>query len=287
MKNRINNLSKLFVLIVFFSLSACSYSPQMLKEAYSELGSDFGNEIKQTIDLSATQNAKVDHYISELMKWHRQNKLPEYSQLLSHVASSIQQPKPSVVVFQKALMTMQDVPHFDQARHLTPMMADIANSLSRAQISQLEKSLKNEYEKEKYEIKAKKLPRDITQGYAQLFSFLETPLNAKQKKILKDESVKFYDLRWYELQYYESWYKRFVSLLKKPKSPQFRTQFAKLWNTRETRYTGAVLQKHQQNIKRQATLLTTLIASFDQEKKNKLASKLQSMSNTLSELANR
>ena len=258
----------------------------MLKEAYSELGIEFANDLKQTINLTPTQNARLNHYVTELMKWHRQNKLPQYSQIFTRLASAVQQETPSIPVFQNALMQLDGMPHFEQARHLTSQLADIADTLSANQVLQLEKSLNNEYQKEKYEIKTKKLVNEFTQGMEQLFAFAEVPLNAKQKKILKDESVKFHDQRWYELQYGKAWNIRLISLLKKPRNPQFKAQFTQIWNNRRVKYTGKVLQQRQQDIKRQAKLFSTLIAMFDQDKKNKLALKLQSISDTFSELAN-
>ena len=280
-------ITSLLLLTSLFVLNACSYSPNMLKDAYGKLGSDFSKQLKHSMDLSPQQTAKVDHYVSELIKWHRQNKLPEYAYLFSELASSVQQDKPSTVVFQKALSQISEIPHFEEAKHLTPLVASLANSLTEAQISQLETTLNDELQKEKYEIKTQNLANDIKEGTEELFAFIDIPLNVQQKTFLSRESVTFQDLRWYELNYHKRWNDRLIRLLKQPRTPQFASQFAQIWDSREVQYTGEALQKRQQDLKHQAQLLVTIIRLFDQEQKSKLASTLDSMSRTFSELANR
>lgn len=276
------NLIALFLL----SLTACSYSPNAFKEMYNDLGSTISGELKDPIDLSPNQEAKVDNYANEMMKWHRRNKLPEYAQIFSQLASYVQNNNSSVPALQAMLKRLDDMPHFEQAKHLTPIMIDIAKTLNKSQVTQLAKSLNEQHQKTKYEIKTEKQATVISEEVNQLFTFIEVPLNDEQRKILKVEATKFHDLRWLELQSEKKSDDRLIALIKRLDAPQFDSQFSQLWNLQAGRLKGRALQQQQQNDHREAYLLKTLIMKFSTEKRNKLASQLTSISNTFSEMAN-
>ena len=273
-------------MLFLLNITACSYSPNSLKEIYSELGSGIADQLKEPIDLSSSQATKIDNYANEMMKWHRKNKLPEYSQTFLRLAAYIQQENLPLPVLQSTLKKLNEMPHFEQARHLTPLMNDVAQSLTKSQISQLEQSFKDEYQKTKYEIKTKKLANVINEDTNLMFHFIGASLNSEQKKILKAESKKFHDLRWLELRNEKQWNDRFIALLRRANSPQFNQQFAQLWHLQTIKFQGKALQQKQQNDQREAKLIKTLIMKFNREKKSKLASQLTSISNTFSEMAN-
>lgn len=279
-------MRKILIVLFLLSLTACSYSPNSLKEAYKEFASDISSDLKEPIDLSPQQEATVDDYVKKMMRWHRSNKLPEYAQTFAQLASYVQMDNPSVSRLQASLKKINDIPHFEQAKHLTPMITDVAKTLSKSQISQLVTSLNEEYQKERHEIKSEKQATVIEEGVNQLFSFIEVPLNQEQRKIIKAESKKFHDLRGLKLQSERKLEERFIVLLRQPHTPHFSAQFSQLWNSKAESLKGKALQHQQQNDRREASLLKKVIMKFNTDKKNKLASKLTSISYTFSEMAN-
>lgn len=286
-KNKMIRMIKVILMGLFFlSLTACSYSPNALKEAYAGMATDLSDELKELVDLTPTQATKVDHYTDELLKWHRKNKLPEYSQTFLVLASYVQQGDISTQELQKTLGKLEATSLLSQAKHLAPLLIDLVRSLSDSQISQLEKSLKNDYQKNQHEMKTENMANDMNEDIKHLFGFMRVSLNAEQKKILKAESKKFYNLHWVELQHEKQWNKRFIALLKRSNSPQFNQQFTQLWDSQSVKYEGKALQQKRLNEQRQAKLFKTLIMKFSAEKRNRLASQLISISSTLSEMAN-
>lgn len=283
MKNTIKNIL-LGVFIV--SLTACSYSPNSLKEIYSHLGSDLSDDIKESINLNPKQEAQIDHYADELMKWHRHNKLPEYAQKLSQLASYVERGNLPLPVLDATLKQMSDFPHFEQATHLTPYLAAAAHSLSDAQIKQLEKSLNDEFQKSKYEIKTTSLEKMVYENTQHTFRFLGSPLTSEQSKIVKEEAKKFHDLRWLELQNEKKWNQQLIAILRESDSQQFTQQFVQLWNHPTIKLKGKALQKERENQLRLAELIKTLVMKLSPEKRGKLVAQLMSIRNTLSEMAN-
>jgi len=283
MKNMIKNL---LIALFFLSLTACSYSPNAFKEVYNKLESDISEELKQPMDLSLSQAAKVDAYASKVMKWHRKTKLPEYSQSFLKLASYVQQEDIPLTELQTVLKELEAMPVIVPAHHLTPMLVNMALTLNESQISQLEQALKDEYQRAKYEMKTEKYANDISNEMNYLFAFMGVNLDAKQEKIVKAESKKFYDLRWFEIQEQKKWNERLITLLRRSKSPQFRQEFTQLWDSQGAKYKGKVLAQKRQNEQREARLIKALVSKFGVEKRNKLVSQLTSISNTLSEMAN-
>jgi len=279
-------INKLLVGFFLVGLTACSYSPNALKQMYSEFDSEISDEYKSMMDLSSSQKAMVDHYAKEMMKWHRSHKLPEYSQVFLKLASYIQQEDIPLPALQASLKKMTDMPHLHQATHLTPLVLDIAETLTHSQVNQLERWLKSNHEKTLQEIKTERIADEVNKFVNYLFTFMSIKLNSEQKSIVKAESLKFHDLRGIELQNDKKWDKQLIVLLKRQKSPQFKQQFTQLWNSQETKFQGSALQKNQQNQQRMAKMLRTLIMKFNTEKRNKLVSQLTSISNTLNEMAN-
>lgn len=279
-------MKKILLALFFLNLTACSYSPSTLKKIYNDLGENISSELKDPIDLSPQQATKIDNYASEVMRWHRRNKLPEYAQTFARLASHVEQDKPSLQGLQQAFKKLDGSPHFEQAKHLTPILTVVARSLNEKQISQLEQSFSDEYQEMKYEIKTQKQSTEIYNGIDQTFKVLGLSLSLEQKAIVKSESRKFHDLRWIELQYDKKWMDQIIALLRRSDKSQFSQQFAQLWQTKTVQFKGDALQKKQQNTLRQVKLFKSLLMKLDIENKNRLVSQLMSISYTFSEMAN-
>ena len=279
-------MRRILIALFLLSLTACSYSPNAIKDVYNDLGSEISSDLKGSIDLSSDQAKKVDNYANELMKWHRREKLPEHAQTFARLASYIQENDSSVPELQVILKKINVMPHFDQATHLTPILTDVAQTLNKSQVTQLAKTMNDNYQKERYEIKTEKHATIVSEEISQLFRFFGIPLNSEQRKILKAESKKFHDLRGLELQSDKKNKDRLIALLKRSDIPQFRSQFSQLWNSKTENLKGRALQQQQQNDRREASLLKTLVMKFNADKRNKLVSQLTSISHTFSEMAN-
>ena len=281
-----NQLKNVLLLFFAISLTACSYSPDTLKELYAELPSELADDIKESVDLSSKQSAMVDDYAKQLTQWHRHNKLPAYSQTFAQLAQLTRQNKPSISSLQPLLSTIDEMPHFYQARHLSHKMAEVGRSLDHNQIVQLAKSQKGKHEEERLQIRNHALAQEIQDDLTKMFSFIGLKLNAKQTQILKTEAKQLYDIRYAELEAERKSDNQLIQLLKQPNNPQFMARFSQLWNVDKLRLSRTDMQKRQKNQRIFAVLIQKLIMSFSVEQRNHLANKLFSISHTFSEMAN-
>ncbi|MEE9351241.1 MAG: DUF6279 family lipoprotein [Thiotrichaceae bacterium] len=280
----IKNTTLLFLL--FINLTACSYSPASLKESYNDLASDIAKQLKEPLNPSVQQSAMIDDYAQQVLQWHRRNKLPEYSQNLATLATLVTQENIPLPQLESAMNEVDDMPHFEQATHLTYKMLAVAKSLSEAQITSLERSINNEYQQEFLEVKQHKHTNEVNNMIKTLFRFIGINLNSEQLKTVQQAANKLHDTRPYELQAEKQWNKQMIALLRRKNNPHFEARFTQLWNTQDAKLTGKALQLEQHNNKLMAEVMKRLIMSFEPEQKDNLSRQLTSMSRTFSEMAN-
>ena len=279
------NSIKNFLLFLFvISLTACSYSPDSLKELYAEAGPEFADEIKKGITTTPQQDAMINDYTKQLMHWHRRNKLPEYSRLFANLASLVEQDNIPVAQLNTALKQLDAMPHFEQATHLTYKMVSVAESLSSQQISKVEQIINNEYQQDVLASKQKAYSEEIVNDIKIMFSFLGINLNADQRQSIKIKVKQLHDIRPYKLQAEKRWNKQFINILRQVNNPNFAARFKQSWNTKEPLLTDKGYQLEQQNNLLMANLLKALISDFTAEEKTKLSKQLMSISDTLGEM---
>jgi len=181
---------------------------------------------------------------------------------------------------------MGEMPHFEQAKHLSPKMAAVGRSLNNDQISQLEKSLNNEYKEELAEINNNSLATSLKKDLIMMLRLIDIKLSTKQLKVLNTEVKHYHDIRHAELTAERKLDQQLISVLKSHDDPQFVPRFVSIWNNSTPRLSATNTQKQQQNRQTDAVLMQKLIMSFDTKQKQNLADKLLSISQTFSELAN-
>ncbi len=276
----------ILLILLLTNLFACTYSPNALKEVYDEIPSDISDDIKQPIEATEQQSKMIDNYAIELMQWHRRNKLPEYSQTVEQLADLTSQENAPLHEIKKVLNKLKDIPHFQQAGHLTHKMSAIGRSLSTHQISLLEQHLTIEHQKELLEISNENHSADVIDLVKTVFQIIGVNLNESQITLIKTESRKFHDIRQYELKSEKLWNKQLIALLRKKNEPNFDAHFAKLWNEQDSKLTGKAYQLDQQNDHQMANLVKNLADSFEAEQRENLSQTLISVANTFNEMAN-
>ncbi len=274
------------LLLFIINLTACSYSPESLKENYNEMASEFSTSLQEPYDLSNKQRAMIDEYSKQFFQWHRHNKLPAYSRNFAILAEQTQQQNPDLSSLVKVFTDIEKFPHIYQATHLTPKMVAFAKTLDSGQINQLNEYLNNENKLSILEIKKTPYADDLNQGVKATFKFLEIPLNIKQLKSVNKYTPKFQDNRIREVQVTKAWGQKVISLLKNKNSSNFDNRLADLWNKQDSLLSGRALEIQNRNILLEAKLMKALVLSFTPEQRNQLTKQLFSISSTMSEMAN-
>ena len=279
-------LKSSLLFLLFINLSACSYSPESLKENYNDLVSDFSKDLKAPFDLSPQQSAMIDDYSTQLFKWHRHSKLPAYAQNFSVLAKEVQQNNPDVLIIRNSLADIDKIPHITQATHLNKNMEAFSKSLDKGQISQLEEFLDDEYQSDALEIKKEDFTVEVSDNVKSIFQFMNLTLNTNQLTLISTYAKHFHDIRHHELHSEKDWNQQMIALLRQKDHPDFSTRFAYLWKAQDSNLTTNALKFDQQNTLLQAKLIKALIISLTPEQRNQLTNQLISISNTLSEMAN-
>lgn len=282
----IRTIKTSLVFLFILNLAACSYSPSSLKETYNNLPSDLSEEFKDSIDLTSSQSAKVDVYTKQIMQWHRHNKLPQYAHTLARLAILVKEENIRLDALQKSLDEIENIPHFEQATHLTHNMAAVARTLTTKQITQLEQYLKDEVLEEPLEIRKEKLYIEESNEIKMMLRIIGISISDEQFKTVKRDAKKLHDIRWQELDAEKKSNMQLISLLRKKNNPEFVAQFARLWDQQSPALTGRAHQQKQQNRKTRTLMLKNLIMSFSPQQKENLSIQLYSLSDTFSEMAN-
>lgn len=285
LSNLITFIKRSSLLIAFFYLTACSYSPDALRSSYSEMATSVSDDLKESVDFGTEQNAKIDDYASQLMQWHRRNKLPEYSQHLSKLATLISNDSVTTSSLKPVIDMLDGAPHFEQSGYISQTLAEVAQTVTSSQVNQIAASMKNEHQQAALEINRVSHVKEASKGVRQLFILLGVKLAAAQQHIINAEAPKFHDLRQQELEMEIKDDNELLSLLRNPQDPQFVPRFVQSWNKPDSQLAGQALQLEQANKRRAVNLLTKLILSMDFQQKTVLSEKLFSISQTLALMA--
>jgi len=286
LNNQMTFIKRSSVLIAFLCLTACSYSPDALRNSYGEMATSVSDDLKESVDFSVAQNAKIDDYASQLMQWHRRHKLPEYSQHLSKLATLISNDSVTASSLKPIVDLMDGAPHFEQSGYIAQTLAEVAQTVTSTQVDQIAASMKNEHEQTALEIKQVSLVKERGKNIRQLFMFLGVKLTAAQQHIINTEAPKFHDLRQQELEMEVKDDNDLIALLRNTQDSQFVPRFVENWNKPDSQLTGQVQQLEQANKRQAVDLLSKLIMSMDTNQKTVLTEKLLSISQTLALMAN-
>ena len=288
-----NNLCRNIMLgFLLLNVVACSYSPKLLKESYKELPHVMAKDLKEPFShLTKQQKAIIDNYTSDIFKWHRRNKLPVYAQTFAKLAMIIEQGDIQLPMLQNVISVIDDIPHIDEATHLTPAMANFSRSLNEKQITELETRLNNKVEEEGIAIRRETVSDEAFDSIETTFKLLDVSLSEKQLQLIKNNSQNLHDIRPVELAAKKSWNKRMITLLRNKElktndESLYNSQFIHLWNNQETLLVeGKYRWQERQNDNQIALLLKKLIESFSHEQKRSLIDNLYSISNTFTEMS--
>lgn len=274
------------VLLLVVSISACSYSPSLLKEMYQEFPQEVFESLQEAIDLTPSQSAGVDDYVNQVMHWHRRHKLPVYSQSLADLASHVQYGTANEQAIVNFFKIVDDIPHFNEAKHLTHKMASVAFSLNTSQVSQLKQYLKREHAEEVSEIRKESISVIESKDTQALFKFLNINLSYEQMTLVKRETKKLHDLRWKELEGDKLKDRQLIALLRTKNNSDFTSHFSQLWDSDDELPTAALRVKEKQNNRILSAMLSKLIVSFSSQQQSQLSTQLFSMSKTFGEMSN-
>ena len=250
------------------------------------MATSVSDDLKESVDFSVAQNAKIDDYASQLMQWHRRIKLPEYSQHLSKLATLISNDSVTASSLKPIVDLMDGAPHFEQSGYIAQTLAEVAQTVTSTQVDQIAASMKNEHEQTALEIKQVSLVKERGKNIRQLFMFLGVKLTAAQQHIINTEAPKFHDLRQQELEMEVKDDNDLIALLRNTQDSQFVPRFVENWNKPDSQLTGQVQQLEQANKRQAVDLLSKLIMSMDTNQKTVLTEKLLSISQTLALMAN-
>jgi len=265
-------------------LYGCSYSPNSLEAFYNDMASEVADELSHSIDLNSAQRSEIEIYASELMQWHRHNKLPLYAQHLASLSAGIREGNLTAAKLKQTLIVFDSVPHFEEASHLTPRIARVANSLNDKQVNQLQQLFKRQLAEAELDIKNTSYAKDNQQAIKYIFRFINVALSDQQWQQINRDLSQLHDTRYLELNQESNWNKQLMHVLKQRRQPQFIPRFTQLWNKNESLQH---LPQVKQNFQVWTRLLMHLFKSLSPEQRAQLASQLDSMSNKLSEMANK
>lgn len=153
----------LIYLLLLLGLSACGYSPAVLKNAYENMGERYATELKQLIPLNEEQKAGVDAFAVGLQQWHRQYRLPEYAALVSRLGDELQQDKPITDQdLLEVVNTLSLYPHFQQAKDSNRQLAVLAETLSDEQLDRLAQQIGKDLQEQEEQLLAMSDEKDTS-----------------------------------------------------------------------------------------------------------------------------
>lgn len=134
-----------FLLLAMLTLSACSYTPETLRNAYHNLGKDYARELKQMSSFTAQEQAQIDDFGTQIQQWHKQQKLPGYANTMQGLATAL---KTQGAIPRNQLANFMDLlegyPHFNEARAVNLHLAELARQLKEPQYAQIAAQLREE-----------------------------------------------------------------------------------------------------------------------------------------------
>ena len=125
----------LLCMCLLVALAACS----TIRLGYEKLPFLVGWQVDRYLDLTSEQEAMVDRRLRSLQAWHRESQLPKYVALLRQVQEQIDEP---MTVERIAAWRGEGLSAWEAlVDRLAPAVAELAVTLSPAQIAHLERRL--------------------------------------------------------------------------------------------------------------------------------------------------
>lgn len=281
----------LIYLLLLLGLSACGYSPAVLKNAYENMGERYATELKQLIPLNEEQKAGVDAFAVGLQQWHRQYRLPEYAALVSRLGDELQQDTPITDQdLLEVVNTLSLYPHFQQAKESNRQLAVLAETLSDEQLDGLAQQIGKDLQEQEEQLLAmsdESLASARVRHVNRIAEFLGVVLDKEQLELIRAHAAGFHDQRQAHITAARQWNNMLIRLLEQRQEPGFEQRFVAHMGSDNPhvqllRYAPETTRE---NDRLSAQMLQDLLASLSEEQRVKLADNLQSMGRTLKELA--
>lgn len=175
-------IKTLFILALAFSTLSCS----LVKTAYNNAPALIAWRLDGYFDFSEAQKAKLKPALQELHAWHRKNELPRYVSLLNEISNDLSHD----VSAQTACQRIESIKSSAQTLQIkfTPIIVDIAESLSDQQLQHFQQKLekRNEEWKEEWWQETIEEQREVRLEKSRDFAEkIYGDLNEKQINILK------------------------------------------------------------------------------------------------------
>lgn len=281
----------LFLLLTLLALSACSYSPETLQNAYRNLGKDYALELKQMASFSTEQQAQLDGFGAEIQQWHQQQQLPKYTRVFQDLASALKTegsiPRDKLAAFVDLL---DGYPQFNEAHEVNLHLATLAQSLTEMQHAQIVERLREgvaDQEETLLAISPQKLQRQQVETVSNFAAFVGVELTQEQLVLVEQHVAGMLDLRHDLTTTNRQWTEDLITLLNQRQQADFTTRFAShlLDNNHTRRLQQAAPAATQENRQRVLAMLEELLADLSPEQKATLTDKLQSIADTFAGLA--
>ncbi|EIJ34460.1 DUF6279 family lipoprotein [Thiothrix nivea] len=280
-----------FLLLAMLTLSACSYTPETLRNAYHNLGKDYARELKQMSSFTAQEQAQIDDFGMQIQQWHKQQKLPGYANTMQELATSL---KTQGAIPRNQLANFMDLlegyPHFNEAREVNLHLAELARQLREPQYAQIAAQLREDRADQEESLQAlspQKLLRQRVKAVNNFAAFVGVELTPEQLALVERHFADLPDQRTDAITTNRQWTEGLLALLEKRNQPDFPAQFARhMLDDNDARrlrqYAPATAQESRQRV---LAMLEDLIASLSAGQKATLAGKLQSIADTFNGLA--
>lgn len=124
-----------FILLLAFSIMSCS----LVKTAYNNAPALVAWRLDDYFDFNEAQKAKLKPALNELHAWHRKNELPRYVSLLNEIHDDLNHDMSAATACQHIESIKSHVQTLQT--QITPIIVDVAASLSDKQLQHLQKRL--------------------------------------------------------------------------------------------------------------------------------------------------
>lgn len=176
-------------LIITLLLLSCLASCSLIKTVYNNAPEATHWWLDDYFNFTQAQSAVLKPALHQLHDWHRQTQLPAYINLLQHMQNDLSQETISTEKVCSTISTMQDYLQAIQSE-ASPIILEMAPSLSEKQFAYFEKKLQKRAEKWKSEWLQDTPEEQVTARLEKLVDYSERiygNLNKTQKAMLKQK----------------------------------------------------------------------------------------------------
>ena len=180
-------LKKTLILTLALSIMSCS----LVKTAYNNAPALIAWRLDDYFDFSAAQKAKLKPALRDLHAWHRKNELPRYVSLLDEIHDDLSHDVSAQTACQRIESIKSNVQTLQT--QITPIIVDVAATLSDKQLQHLQKKLekRNREWKEEWWQETSEEQREVRLEKSTEFAEkVYGDLNEKQISLLKQAIAK-------------------------------------------------------------------------------------------------